>query len=285
MSSPERARADFVSWNGGCLFMSRSGGVVPTHAHYAIQVAFGSTPGIGFRTSDREPWTAYDGVVIPSRQPHAMDVTAVPFSAVLLVEPETREGRALAERCGARGITALDAATLGDAAPALFAAWREQRSVAAVTAAAQRVVRALTDGVEPSVVSDPRILRAVAHIAGHLDRPLALEEVAEVACLSPSRFRHLFVEETGLALRPYILWRRFVRVWELLMAGESVSAAAHAAGFADAAHLSRTSRRMFGFPPSAMQMGGPLHGASADGPPVPGHAAAYPPPTRAVRVP
>jgi AraC-like DNA-binding protein len=47
-------------------------------------------------------------------------------------------------------------------------------------------------------------------------------------------------------------------VWELLMAGESLSTAAHAAGFADAAHLSRTSRRMFGFPPSAMQMAGPL---------------------------
>jgi transcriptional regulator GlxA family with amidase domain len=30
--------------------------------------------------------------------------------------------------------------------------------------------------------------------------------------------------------------------------------AAHAAGFADAAHLSRTSRSVFGFPPSAMHM-------------------------------
>ena len=275
MSSAERARADFVSWDGGCLFMSRSGGVVPTHSHYAIQVAFGSTPGIRFRTSDREPWTPYDGVVIASRQPHAMDVTEVPFSAVLLVEPETRAGRALAERCGASGITALDAATLGDAAPALFAAWREQRSVGAVTSAAQRVVRALTDAVEPSAVSDPRILRAVAHVASHLDRPLTLEEVAEVACLSPSRFRHLFVEETGLALRPYILWRRFLRVWELLMAGESLSAAAHAAGFADAAHLSRTSRRMFGFPPSVLQMGGPLHGAAAERAALSGGAAAY----------
>jgi AraC-like DNA-binding protein len=61
-----------------------------------------------------------------------------------------------------------------------------------------------------------------------------------------------------MALRPYTLWRRFLRVWELLMAGESLSSAAHAAGFADAAHLTRTSRRMFGFPPSAMKMGGPL---------------------------
>jgi AraC-like DNA-binding protein len=47
------------------------------------------------------------------------------------------------------------------------------------------------------------------------------------------------------------------------MAGESLSTAAHRAGFADAAHLTRTSRRMFGFPPSALQMGAPLERENA----------------------
>jgi AraC-like DNA-binding protein len=37
-----------------------------------------------------------------------------------------------------------------------------------------------------------------------------------------------------------------------------VSAAAYAGGFADAAHLTRTCRRMFGFPPSAIQGAAPL---------------------------
>jgi AraC-like DNA-binding protein len=73
-------------------------------------------------------------------------------------------------------------------------------------------------------------------------------------CLSPSRFRHLFVAETGMAFRPYVLWRRFVHVWELLARGTSLTAAAHAAGFADAAHLSRTSRSTFGYPPSALHI-------------------------------
>jgi AraC-like DNA-binding protein len=107
-------------------------------------------------------------------------------------------------------------------------------------------------------VSDERILRATSYIKRHLDSSLTLEDVAGEAYLSPSRFRHLFVEQTGMALRPYILWRRFVRVWELRAGGESLSTAAHRAGFADAAHLTRTSRRMFGFPPSALQMAAPL---------------------------
>jgi AraC-like DNA-binding protein len=94
----------------------------------------------------------------------------------------------------------------------------------------------------------------VKYVNDHLSAPLTLEDVARVAHLSPSRFRHLFAEETGMGLRPYILWRRFVSVWEHRMSGASLSSAAHAAGFADSAHLARTSRRMIGIPPSLLDV-------------------------------
>ncbi|HEU4629573.1 MAG TPA: AraC family transcriptional regulator [Gemmatimonadaceae bacterium] len=255
----------FVAWDGGCLFIGRGGGIVPTHAHYAIQIAFGAEPGIRFRSGEQDAWTEYAGAIIPPRQPHAMDVTHVPANVVLFVEPETREGRALTERWLQDGIAAIPEALFAELATPLFAAYFEERTAAAVERAARRVIHTLAGGVEPAVVTDERILRAVAHIKAHLDAPLTLDDVADVACLSPSRFRHLFVEQTGVGLRPYILWRRFLRVWELLTAGESLSTAAHAAGFADAAHLSRTSRSTFGFPPSAMQMAGPLPADGASG--------------------
>jgi AraC-like DNA-binding protein len=108
--------------------------------------------------------------------------------------------------------------------------------------------------VQPSVMSDERTLRAKSHITSHINGAVTLEQVADVACLSPSRFRHLCVEQTGMAWRPYVLWRRVVRVWKRIATGDSLSAAAHAAGFAPAAHLSRTSIRMFGLPPSALQL-------------------------------
>jgi AraC-like DNA-binding protein len=242
----------FISWDGGCLLIGRHVGVVPTHAHYAIQIVFGSEPGVRLRTSERDEWTAYGGAIIPSRQPHTMDASALRANAVLFVEPETREGRALTELYLQAGIATLPDEQLARPAADLYAVWEAGGRSDAVAGAAQRVVHALTGGVEPLAVSDERVLRAVAYIKSHLDAPLTLEEVAAQAYLSPSRFRHLFVEETGMALRPYILWRRFLRVWELVMTGVSLSAAAHAAGFADAAHLTRTSRRMFGFPPSAI---------------------------------
>jgi AraC-like DNA-binding protein len=190
-----------------------------------------------------------------------MDASGIGVNAVIFVEPETREGRALAELYLHGGIAHLPADTLAGPSSALFAAFLESVDEAELTAVARRVVSALTGGVEPRVVSDARILRAIAYIKANIDRPLTLEQVAAEAFLSPSRFRHLFVEETGTALRPYILWRRFLRVWELVTVGESLSAAAHAAGFADAAHLTRTSRRTFGFPPSAMQTSSPLRRA------------------------
>jgi AraC family transcriptional regulator len=246
---------NFVSWDGGCLLIGRAHGITPMHSHYAIQIAFGLVHGIRFRPHDEQEWSAYAGVIIASRETHSMDATVVPGNAVIFIEPETREGRALTERFLRNGgIVALPDEVLAECVPNLFRAWSTERSLPAIAAAGQMIVHALSGGVAPSVVSDERILRAVRYIKANLHRPLTLDEVAGEACLSPSRFRHLFVEETGMALRPYILWRRFVHVWELLTAGASLSGAAHAAGFADAAHLSRTSKTMFGFPPSALQV-------------------------------
>jgi AraC-like DNA-binding protein len=260
--TPSVAQAIFVSWAGGCLLIGEHGGVVPMHAHYAVQIAFGTEFGIKFRASDDAPWVAYGGAMIPSRQPHTMDSTASGAWAILFVEPETREGRLLTNLYLREPITAIPDGALAIVRPAMFNVWRESPTTEDLTRAAWSVIQTLTGGVEPSVVSDERILRAIDYINAHLGETLTLDEVAAEAFLSPSRFRHLFVEQTGMALRPYILWRRFLRVWELTAGGASLSAAAHEAGFADAAHLTRTSRRMFGFPPSAMQVSRPLRNSA-----------------------
>lgn len=242
----------FVSWNGGCLLIGRDiRVVVPVHAHYALQVAFGREPGVAFRSSDREEWRRYRGAIIPSRQPHSMDATTVSANAVMFVEPETREGRVITERYLADGI-AESPESASAAMAEVFVAW-ESGNHEALVHASIAVIRALTGNVEPLVASDERILRVIDYINANLSGRLTLEEVAAQAFLSPSRFRHLFVEQVGMGLRPYVLWRRFLRVWELAMTGESLSHAAHMAGFADAAHLTRTARRMFGIPPSALR--------------------------------
>ncbi|MEO8307830.1 MAG: helix-turn-helix transcriptional regulator [Pseudomonadota bacterium] len=77
-------------------------------------------------------------------------------------------------------------------------------------------------------------------------------QAAAVAHLSPSRFRHLFVAQTGVSFRGYILWARVGSAVGAAMGGLSWTEAAQAWGFADSAHLSRTCRRMFGIAPTML---------------------------------
>lgn len=243
----------FVAWESGCLFIGRHDRAVPPHAHQAIQLVSGSEGEHRVRTSESEPWQSYRLAAIPARQPHSIDVTASEYGIVLFLEPETREGRAVAQRYLRRGITDVWDEERGAIVRAIFEAWLGG-SQDDIVRQCRRLVESLSAGVQPAAVTDERVLRAIAYINAHIDRSLALEEVAEHVFLSPSRFRHLFAEQTGMGLRPYILWRRFLKTWELIMRGATVSEAAHAAGFADAAHLSRTCTRTFGFAPSAMPL-------------------------------
>ena len=244
----------FIAWENGCMLIGRALSITPMHSHYAIQIGVGAQHGIRFRPNERSPWTGYGAAVIASRQPHTMDATVVEYSAVIFIEPESLSGRALSARYGGEGIAAVVDVAFEDTAAALFATWKQHANGAATTTAAQRVIDVMAQGARASEVTDERIVRAVQYINSRLHSPLTLDEVAREACLSSSRFRHLFVEQTGTALRPYVLWRRFLKSWEIVMSGGSLSTAAHSAGFADAAHLTRTSNRMFGFPPSALQV-------------------------------
>ncbi len=245
--------AQYFPWNGGAIFVG-TGGVFPAHAHQAIQICFLFDGQIRLRTSDDDPWIAYDVAMVPSRHAHGMDGSRVHLGATLFVEPETREGRILAERYLRDGIANLDREPVRPLVSELRDAALERRGREAIVALARRIVQSLTQHSDPVETSDERILRAVEYINEHLSTPLTLKQVAGVAHLSPSRFRHLFAAQTGMGLRQYILWRRFVSVWEHRTNGASLSTAAHAAGFADSAHLARTSRRMIGIPPSLLDI-------------------------------
>lgn len=253
---PHRYQGDFVAWNGGCLMIGTGGGVVAPHAHYAIQLVIGAPAGLRVQFGRHAPWQDCAAALVPSRATHTIDVSACPWTAVIFVEPDTPEGRALTARLQGR-LEPLDADVVAVVARRLERAWRTEKNPDAVRSVCMEFVRALaqTGSREPS---DPRVLAAIAYIRDRVEHSISLPEVAAAAHLSPSRFRHLFVAETGMPLRTYLLWRRLLRVWELLMEGETLAGAAHAAGFSDSAHLSRTARTMFGLPPSAMEMNGPL---------------------------
>src|SRR5262249_60462293 len=86
-----------------------------------------------------------------------------------------------------------------------------------------------------------------------LEDDTSLEGLADAMGMSSGRLMHVFTESVGIPLRPYLAWLRVQRAACAVLAGASVTEAAHVAGFADAAHMSRTFRRRLGFPPSALR--------------------------------
>jgi AraC-like DNA-binding protein len=93
-----------------------------------------------------------------------------------------------------------------------------------------------------------KVLRTIQEEIGSRE-DFSLSRMAQIAGLSNSRFMHVFTVAVGVPLRRYILWLRLQRACGELMRGASIIAAAQRSGFADAAHLTRTVRRMLGMTP------------------------------------
>ena len=102
---------------------------------------------------------------------------------------------------------------------------------------------------------DSRVTTVLNKIRESADLRMSVEASAAIVHLSPSRFAHLFKQQVGLPFRRYMLWRKLTRATLAIARERTITAAAHAADFADAAHVTRTFQQMFGIPPSAMMQG------------------------------
>jgi AraC-like DNA-binding protein len=97
---------------------------------------------------------------------------------------------------------------------------------------------------------DVRVRRVASLLKRDLTSPPRVAALATAVGLSEGRLIHLFSEQMGLPIRQYVQWLRVRDVLFCLGLGMSLTEAAHAAGFADSPHLTRTFRAMFGDPPS-----------------------------------
>jgi AraC-like DNA-binding protein len=97
---------------------------------------------------------------------------------------------------------------------------------------------------------DERIEHIKSYISDHLEQRITSAQLCRQVFLSESRLQHLFKAEMGLPIRNYILWLRLTRALKLILKGESLTAAAHEAGFFDSAHMSKTFVRQLGINPA-----------------------------------
>jgi transcriptional regulator GlxA family with amidase domain len=175
--------------------------------------------------------------------------------AQIFVEPESREGRQLQQRNPDAGIVALPSGPLESQIAALAAAFEKRGSDAALIALARATIDDVAGAtLQVAKSSDERIARALKLMRERLSDAIPLSSMAAAVHLSPDRFRHLFMNETGVGFRPYLLWLRLECSLTAYVAGKSLTEAAHIGGFADSAHLSRTFRRMFGIAPASIKL-------------------------------
>jgi AraC-like DNA-binding protein len=114
------------------------------------------------------------------------------------------------------------------------------------------VLEGLSGSDSAERVYDPRISRVLGALKQRFPEAPSTSELAAEVGLSEGRLIRLFGSQVGVPLRRYVLWLRLRQVVFCLAAGENLTAAAHEAGFADSAHLTRVFRDMFGVAPSQL---------------------------------
>ncbi len=250
------ADARIVIWEGASLWIvdatkGPKDRRTDFHAHHAIQVSISLGGWFTLDTADTQ--VRADAVAVAADASHIYGAEGL--NAFLFIEPESRAGRAVTRQfLGDTELSAIPPECLSDFREAATAAYRHpKRDDAALIDLGRKLTQALA-GETRGDIPDHRVRKMIAWASQNLDHSVSLADVGSVGGLSASRMRHLFVEQTGLPFKTYLLWLRLTRAVEGLAAGASITQAAHEAGFSDSAHLSRTFRRMFGVSPTALRM-------------------------------
>ena len=97
---------------------------------------------------------------------------------------------------------------------------------------------------------DYRVLNAIEYLRKHPLQNIKIEYVASVVGLSPSRFAHLFKEETGIAFRKFVRHLKLINSLEAMSHRKRLTNVAYDGGFSDQAHFTRTFKMAFGLLPS-----------------------------------
>jgi AraC-like DNA-binding protein len=216
------------------------------HRHHAVQLLMTMHGTMLIRGGAGTDWMKCGAALVRTDALHeidARDTTAL----IGFVDSESELGAALSSRIED------DVCCVP---PTEVACWRASLGMPLTAERVERWVR--TEFLHRRHVPEihPRVNRVLKYLRERPEIPhdVSLKTLSRVSGLSPSRFMHAFTESVGVPLRPYILWLRLQSAACDLNNGANVTAAAHSAGFSDAAHLTRTFRRMLGMTPTDLAL-------------------------------
>ncbi|MDR2282496.1 MAG: AraC family transcriptional regulator [Sphingobacterium sp.] len=220
------------------------------HRHYAIQMSLVLEGYIDLRIAEEIGMHRYRSCVISSNTPHRL--CSKEINLIILINPASRVGHHLAERCSTSKIVTLD-----DRLVPLFSLFESYLNKSLtfpifITKVAEIFNTFTCECEQENHFKDDRIYRAIQHLENNFERIIPIEEVAEVCHLSSTRFLHLFKEKTGINYRRYQLWNRLVKSLPYL-GNNTITQTAHQFGFTDSAHYNRTFKETFGLSPKILK--------------------------------
>ena len=225
---------------------------MPAHAHHAIQIVIALDGAAAICGSDGQ-WHEARGLVVRPDAEHSFDCNGA-LGVMLFVDPESSEGAWLSTSLR-QDITIVPDTRLDSMVPELRTFAEQPDESPDIAALIRRCIQGLRPGLAPARRLDARVTTVIDAIRASDDLRMSLEQAADMACLSATRFAHLFKEQVGLPFSRYMLWRKLTRAMVAVASEGTIAAAAHAADFADAAHLTRTFYQMVGMAPSVLMRG------------------------------
>lgn len=109
----------------------------------------------------------------------------------------------------------------------------------------QFIMRKLTANIQ-----DPRIAKALEYIKANYMKELMVNDLAKICCLSPSRFIHLFKEQTGITFSNYLVQCKIEEAKNLLATSNmSIYHVAYHSGFMSQSYFGSIFRKHTGMTP------------------------------------
>jgi AraC-like DNA-binding protein len=233
------------AWSGRVVIGRRQGAYVgaagrtSVHAVHAVKVALALDAPFKLRIGDGS-WFSARSSVVPPETPHALDGDGA-LVALFYLQPARAESGPV---CAARLPLPFEKRL-----PGAIRRWLETASTCAeLDEFAGEIAGALPD-VLVGPPRDPRVV-SVIDLLGSDAGPVSLDVAARSIGLSATRLTHQFRQQTGSSFKHYGAWIRLQRAIERMTLDLPLTRVAHEAGFADAAHFTRTFRAMLGITPS-----------------------------------
>jgi AraC-like DNA-binding protein len=214
------------------------------HRHYQMEIYIGL--GCDFKMNFGYGWGVYRAVIIESDQAHQFDGSGG-WCALLLLDQTSKIGKYLRKEilCG-NNFRELDMGPINPFIDVLLGYCGHAVSCSDAQEVFNNILRALTSNALTIEPLNKRVVDIIKMLRELPEKRIKAADLAKKINLSESRLAHIFKEETGVPIRQFLLWLRLNDAVKLIINGSSYTDAAYEAGFADAAHLTRSYKKMFG---------------------------------------